>query len=393
MKNKLRIFWLHPHFLNWMGGHEYVYEITSRLNKDFEVIVVADAFSAVALKKFSNIKIKTITLSGLSTNNPFYWLLLPMFAVRDCIKLRQICQPKDMIISSMFPMNLVAMLTSNKFIQLCYEPFAFFYDSNFVSGFPIMQRIFIYITKLLYSWVDIIATRKAQIVLTLSNHNRGLIRDTYRKDSIVVYEGVDTKFFRQKYDKAIEDKYKRFKTIFHSTDFTNIKGTEYLFKSMSFVKQAVPNVKLLISSTIQNSHQKAELINYAKSKNLENSIEFLGFLPYEIVPYYLSMVNIVVQPSIGQSMNLSVKEAMSCSTPAITSLEGGEQFSDGEAGFLVDPRDTKKLASRIVLLLKDKVLARKMGTKGVKIIKEKFNWPLVYKKIYNQIILVENEKE
>ena len=375
-----------------MGGHEYVYEVTSRLSKDFEVIVVADAFSAVAIKKFKSIKVKTIVLSGLSTYNPVYWILLPIFVVKDCLKLRQIYRSGDILISSMFPMNFVAMLTSKKFIQLCYEPFAFFYDSNFVRGFPILQRIFIYITKFLYSWIDILATKKAQIVMTLSNYNRGLIQNIYKRDSIVVYEGVDTRFFRQKLNKVIENKYRGFKTIFHSTDFTNIKGTEFIFRSMPFIKQSIPNVKLLISSTIQNSHQKADLIDYATSKNFENSIEFLGFLPYEVLPSYLSMVDVVVQPSIGQSMNLCVKEAMSCSTPAITSLEGKEQFSDGEAGFLVDPRDSKKLARQTVILLKDKALARKMGAKGVKIVKEKFNWQLVYKKIYNQIILSENEK-
>jgi hypothetical protein len=43
-------------------------------------------------------------------------------------------------------------------------------------------------------------------------------------------------------------------------------------------------------------------------------------------------------------------------------------------------------------LIKNKKLSKKMGLKGVKIIKEKFSWEAVFKKISYQIESVQNEK-
>jgi glycosyltransferase involved in cell wall biosynthesis len=169
--------------------------------------------------------------------------------------------------------------------------------------------------------------------------------------------------------------------IFHSTDFTKIKGTEFLFRAMPIVKKNVPNVKLLISTTLTNKRVKQTLLNYAKINGFADNIEFLGFLDYKLMPIYLSLADVVVQPSIGQSMNLTIKESMSCGTPVVTSLEGSEQFKDSTAGYLVDPEKTSELGDKIVRLLKNKDLGEKMGVKGRNIIRSKFSWGAVYRKI------------
>jgi len=385
---KKKIYWLHPHYLNWMGGHKYIYEIVKRLSNKYSVLVVADIFSKESENKFKDLGLHTITLSSISTNKFVYWVFLPFYIVKDVLYLKKHVHSNDILITSMFPMNVVATLLGAKHIQLCYEPFAFFYDENFVSGFPKLQKVAIKISKFFYSWMDIISTRKSLKVLTISEFNKNWIEKVYKKKSIVVYEGVDTNFFRHTINKTLNKKYEGFEIIFHSTDFTRIKGTEFLVKSMTYIKKEIPNVKLLISTTLVNLEQQNKYLSFAANNGFLENIEFLGFLDYKTIPDYLTLARVVVQPSIGQSMNLTIKEAMACGTPVVTSLEGREQFLDNTAGYLVDPMKTGELADRIIKILKDRRLAKKMGINGAKIIKEKFSWEAVSSKIEGAILLI-----
>ncbi len=380
-----KIFWLHPHFLNWMGGHKYIFEITKRLSKKYDVIIVSDVFSEDSKNKFCGINVHIITLGKISTNSIFYWIFLPYFMLRDVYIMRKYINSKDILITSMFPMNVIAMILGNRHLQLCYEPFAFFHDNNFISGFPFVQRVFIKTAKILYSWLDIFATRRANKVLTLSEFNKKWIRKIYKINSTPVYEGVDTSTFKMKIDRRLKNRYKNFRIIFHSTDFTKIKGTDYLFKAMPSILNKVKNAKLLISSTLQNKREIKRLTCFAETFGFKNNIEFLGLLPHKTLPYYLSLANVVVQPSVGQSMNLTIKEAMSCSTPVITSLEGKEQFDNETAGYLINPRFTTKLSKGIITILLNKKLSKLMGKKGLEIIKKKFSWRSVFDRISVQL--------
>lgn len=391
-KKNGNIYWCHPHFLNWLGGSKYIFEIATRLSKKYDITIVADVFSKESRKKFRSAGIKTRTLSGFSTNNYFYWILLPLFLLADWKKLRKIVTADDILVTSMFPMNVLAFLLKTKHIQICFEPYAFFYDSNFISGFPETQKILIGIANFFYSWLDRKATKKANFVLTLSNFNKEWIRKIYGVKAGVIYEGVDIKFFRSSSRASVSKKYRNTKIIFHSTDFTKIKGTEYLFKAMPYVKRRIGNVKLLITSTLENKKERKILENFAGKNGFLENVEFLGFLDYKLLPVYLTLADVVVQPSFGQSMNLTIKEAMSCGTAVITCLEGKEQFEDGTSGYLLNPRQSALLSDRIVQLLKDDELSKKMGIKGRKIIENKFFWNAVYRKINRVLKGVVNQQ-
>jgi glycosyltransferase involved in cell wall biosynthesis len=68
-------------------------------------------------------------------------------------------------------------------------------------------------------------------------------------------------------------------------------------------------------------------------------------------------------------------EAMACSRPLIGTRVGGipEIIQDGITGFLVDRRDVKSTAARILELLRSPDLRRRMGDAGREVCREKFN--------------------
>lgn len=384
------IYWCHSHFLNWMGGNKYILEVVRRLSKKYNVTVVATCFSKEAIKNFSDIGIKTISLGRRSTNSFFYWLNLLENIRSESRKLKKIVKNNDILITSMFPMNCIVSDLKNKKIQCCWEPYSLFYDKNYLSGFDFLQQIFIRFITLFYQNLDLVATRKADKIITLSKFYKRWIEEIYgRNDALISYEGVDTSFFKNVKNPDLERKYKGKRIVFHSTDFTAIKGTKYLIEAFSDVIKSFPKTKLLISSTIQNKSEMNKYIKYAYENGFSENLEFLGLIDYKLLPAYYSLADVVVQPAIKQNMSLPVKEAMSCQTPIITSKEGYEQTPNGKAGFLVNPSDPIKISKAIVRILRNRKMAMRMGNEGRKIILNKFTWEnvtVIYEKVINDII-------
>lgn len=85
-----------------------------------------------------------------------------------------------------------------------------------------------------------------------------------------------------------------------------------------------------------------------------------------------SRAAVVLQKSIREGFGLTVAEAMWKGTPVIGGNVGGikHQIQDGENGFLVDSID--QAAERIVQLLKDKDLCRRIGKKARQTVRERF---------------------
>jgi len=374
------VLWLHSHFLNWTGGHQFVYEVIMRLKKSYGLTLVASTASPQAKAKFTEIGVDLRTVNVRSTNNALFWMTLPLQLSRESQHIHTITRadPPRVTITSMFPMNVVAESIGAPQVQLCWEPYALFWDRSYLRDFKLREKVFIRLARSLYGSMDIKATRKARTVLTLSKFNKQWISDVYgRHDAGITYEGVDTLFFRPTRLQDIDATYKGFKTILHSTDFTAIKGTEYLIRALPFVKNAFPNLKVLVTHTLSNPVRQRQIQALAHELGVLDVIEFLGRVDYDLLPAYYSRADVVAQPSINQSMSLSVKEAMACGTPVVTSLEGDEQTADGDAGFLADPRDSRGLGGALVRILEDDALATRMGSRGRDIIASRFSWDAV----------------
>ena len=83
---------------------------------------------------------------------------------------------------------------------------------------------------------------------------------------------------------------------------------------------------------------------------------------------------VIIQKSTREGFGLTVTEALWKGTPVVTSNIGGIplQIIDGENGFLVEARDKKGFAERIIQLLEKPDLAQEMGKKGKEIVRKNF---------------------
>lgn len=112
-----------------------------------------------------------------------------------------------------------------------------------------------------------------------------------------------------------------------------------------------------------------------KFKEFSDKVHFLGYLSdAELNKYYLES-DIFIVPSVYESFGLIFIEAMSYCKPVIGCQAGGipEVISDGITGFLVPPFDSESLAIKILKLLNDEDLRKKMGLHGRRRVECMFN--------------------
>ncbi len=386
-----------------MGGTKYIYEVVQQLHaqepKRKIVIVVEDA-SVFAKKQYKQLGVELLSLESLTSTHPLYWLFLPFFILQNTQKIRLLLTRKRMIaeetviISSMFPMNVIAHLLKYPHLQLCYEPFAFFYDPEFTAHFSFFKRLFISLIGLWAVPLDKWGTQKAQQVMTLNNTTRKAIHEVYERNAQPVYAGVNTKLFYPHIRQNLKKRYAGKKIIIHSTDYSPVKKTDQMILLMKKVLKKVPTAHLLITTTIDSPQEKKKLLTLAQELGVEKHVEFLGFVPITELPQYYSLATVFVQLASSArsgtaSMALPVKEALCCETPAIRPNVGGEDVEDGVSGFLVNPSNEKKLVEKITWLLRHPQKAKKMGTRGRKYISKTYTWRKTANQIHKEIMALQ----
>jgi glycosyltransferase involved in cell wall biosynthesis len=139
---------------------------------------------------------------------------------------------------------------------------------------------------------------------------------------------------------------------------------------------------LVITSTRPGAAEKKSYQELTKSLKIQHRVKFLDLVDYELLPVLYANAVCYLSCSYDEmlgttSSNLPVKEALACGTPAIRANITTEDVVDGESGFLVDPKDTLDVAQKVLFLINNPKLARKMGLEGRKKIKKLYQWPQV----------------
>ena len=367
-----------------MGGTKYIYEVIKKLSAHYKIVVVVENSSSLAISTYKKIKnVKLVNQEKPTSTSILYWLLLPVNIYGDIVAAKKIVesiQGSKIYISSMFPMNIVTTFLQGSKIQLCFEPFSFFYDKDFIKRFPIAKYLLIRLLALIYSPLDIFTVRKQNSVVTLNNTTKRAIEKIYKVNSTSIFTGIDLKHFHYYISKSVADKYKGKKVIVHSTDYSPVKRTDAMIKIFYKVSQRVKDAYLVITTTIDDTKEKEKLVNLARDLNIEHKVEFAGFIDYRLLPQIYSVAHVLVQCSYSEmsgttSMALPVKEALSCGTIAIRYPVQNEDVSDGVNGYLVDPRNEEKMVKTIIKILKlDKARLKSMKLAARNSMINRYSW-------------------
>lgn len=159
------------------------------------------------------------------------------------------------------------------------------------------------------------------------------------------------------------------KVVFMLGRLNRARKTDVLINAFEIVQKKYPLTALII---VGDGCERPMLENMAAQKNLQK-VHFLGAIyDDEILSRYFMLCDVYVTPGVA---SLTLKMAMTFGKPVVSCAYGLEVHSieNGENGFVVDIDDSKGLAQKILLLLKDDKLRIEMGKNAKETIANKIN--------------------
>ncbi len=155
------------------------------------------------------------------------------------------------------------------------------------------------------------------------------------------------------------------------------KRLDNLIKAFSFSKKVLhEDIKLYI---LGDGPEGKKLERLVKEKSLVDYIEFVGNVPHELVPTWLSAADIFCLSSDREGCPVSVIEAMACGRPVIATRVGGipDLMPGSDFGLLVPAGDVEKLAEAIKLSLVNEWDEKKIIYHG-----RSYTWIKTAEKVY-----------
>jgi glycosyltransferase involved in cell wall biosynthesis len=339
-------------------------------NKNIEVTIFTDKKNDVNYKDF-----KVQKINGLDYKTIFEKLLfllgIPRFYYIDLIKK---LKGYDVIESSNPEFYLFAYQAYKAAKK--YQARLIYRTSQTVEGFylfkvtkyiiaPIARKAYNYASYLLFT-----NPKAVERCIKL-----GLVKKN-SKNVVVMGHATDTGTF-----KPMNIKKNKSKIIILSVGgLYKIKGHHLIIKALKKVIEKGHNAELWI---VGSGYYKDNLMKLAKKLNIENKVRFFGKKGHKELAKIYNISNIFVLANY-QEITPAVNEAMACGKPVVAMECGGKGFviPNENYGLISKRFDIEDMADKIIILIKNKELARKIANKGKQHIIKNFGIKNVAEKIY-----------
>jgi glycosyltransferase involved in cell wall biosynthesis len=366
----VKIMWLHSHITNASGSSKFLYNILKQLSSKYEITLFVQKPITFFTKEFENLPITIISLSDSSTSDLKFWLNFSSEIKKQKIFLKNETHNFDLVISSFFPMNVIANELELNHLQFCFQPYAFFWDDELIQSLPFFKKILLKYFKKQFSKLDSIATKNSKILLTINEGSKIAIQKIYDKFSIPTNMGLDIKKTKSiKNSLNLENS----KILIHSTDWSRLKNTLWLIDQFSIIQQHVPNTILMITETNVNSFEKNKVKKLIQEKNIKN-VNFLGTLSTNDYSKYLSSSDVVIFSGSGSGITTSlfVLECMALGIPALVTSQVSEDVLHKKTGYVYNNVD--EFQDYLLKLLGNDELRHQLGNNARKYVVEKHSW-------------------
>lgn len=158
------------------------------------------------------------------------------------------------------------------------------------------------------------------------------------------------------------------------------KGQDTLIRALPRIRSAVPGATLVIVGA--GPYDKT-LREVAERVGVRESVVFTGAVPSDELPAYFGVGDVFAMPCRTRYRGMDVEglgivylEASATGLPVVAGASGGapDAVLPGETGYVVDGDSTRHVTDRIVELLCDPELRRRMGESGRAWVEDKWRW-------------------
>ena len=239
----------------------------------------------------------------------------------------------------------------------------------------------IYFPRFIEMMIYKLIINNANCVFALTKHMKKEIENKFKRKKVcVIPNGIEIEKFKNIKNK-IEFQNNQDKVILFVGSLRPVKGVKYLIMALEKVIKIYPNVKLII---IGHGDEYSKLLNLVKQLNLNDYVKFEGEISNDRVLEYMSSSDLFVLPSLSEGFPNVILEAMAEGLPIIsTNVKGlDEMVKNNINGLLVKPKDPQDIAKKILKLINDENLRKKMSKNNINE-STNYSWEKVIQKLEN----------
>ncbi|KUN25560.1 alpha-(1-2)-phosphatidylinositol mannosyltransferase [Streptomyces corchorusii] len=165
------------------------------------------------------------------------------------------------------------------------------------------------------------------------------------------------------------------------------KGQDTLIRAMPRILAAEPDAVLLI---VGGGPYEKDLRRLVHETGVAGSVRFTGAVPWSELPAHYGAGDVFAMPCRTRRGGLDVEglgivylEASATGLPVVAGDSGGapDAVLEGETGWVVRGGSVEQTAERIVALLADAGLRRRMGERGRRWVEERWRWDLLAERL------------
>ena len=136
------------------------------------------------------------------------------------------------------------------------------------------------------------------------------------------------------------------------------KSPQDFVKLAFLINKSAPGIKFIMTG---DGILRKDLKKLISKFNLQDKVILTGWRSDS--SRVLSSMDVFVLTSLWEGLPISALEAMAASKPIVVTDTGGisERIAEGQNGFLVRPRDMEKMSEKLLVLLSDKNLRKRIG--------------------------------
>ncbi|KRD15425.1 MULTISPECIES: glycosyltransferase family 4 protein [unclassified Streptomyces] len=170
------------------------------------------------------------------------------------------------------------------------------------------------------------------------------------------------------------------------------KGQDTLILAMPRILAAQPDAVLLV---VGGGPYEKDLRRLARETGVAGFVRFTGSVPWSELPAHYGAGDVFAMPCRTRRGGLDVEglgivylEASATGLPVVAGDSGGapDAVLDGETGWVVRGGSPAEAAERIVVLLGDAELRRRMGERGRQWVEERWRWDLLAEKLRTLLV-------
>jgi len=248
--------------------------------------------------------------------------------------------------------------------------------------------------KIVYSRVDKIIA----ITYDLIEYCKKLSNNKTRIELVPL--GVDTQFFYPRNPSfSIRKKWnitKNDKIILYLGRLYAFSGVDNLILKFHKILDQIPEAKFLIVG----KGELLEKIKYlTKNMKLENKVIITGQQSYELVPDFINLANICVNPfkifgMTNKIVPTKIYQYLSCGKPVISSdLRGTKKMLPPYQSGVIYESNIDSIVNKIIGLLKNEDKLKELSKNGLEFIRGKYSNEIVAEKIEDILKALKREKE